>query len=200
MAASVSRGKWPLIAVGVVLAIGLLGGLVAWLLLHDGGKSPVTTAAVDTIVPAPAPPAPKDVSAVPSLLPATQPEPTVPAKADATSVAAPTAPAEVPVIQPAPVTPTPVAEPPRPATPAPRVVEKPVRQKPAAPVNEGAMQDVALNLVRKGEGAFARQDYSTAIANARAALDVSPGLGRARKLLDEAQRAQQQAMNSISIQ
>jgi hypothetical protein len=62
------------------------------------------------------------------------------------------------------------------------------------------MKDVALNLVRKGEAAFSKQDYSTAIANARAALDIDPGLARARQLLNEAQGAQQHAMNSISIQ
>jgi hypothetical protein len=78
---------------------------------------------------------------------------------------------------------------------------KPARVQQAAPAPSAApMQDIALNLVRKGEGAFQRQDYSTAMANARAALEVKPGFARAQQLLDEAQHAQQQAMNSISIQ
>ena len=60
--------------------------------------------------------------------------------------------------------------------------------------------DAAFNLVRKGEHDYARQDYSSAIANARAALKAKPGYQRAEQLLKLAQRAQQRAMNSISIQ
>lgn len=58
---------------------------------------------------------------------------------------------------------------------------------------------VAADLVGKGQMAFEKQDYSTAIANAKAALDIRPGYVRAEHLLQDAQQAQQQAMNSISI-
>lgn len=61
------------------------------------------------------------------------------------------------------------------------------------------MQRVALKLVRQGERAFDEQNYSTAIANAKAALEMQPGNTRASHLLQEAQQAQQNAMNSISI-
>lgn len=62
------------------------------------------------------------------------------------------------------------------------------------------MGDIAAKLVRKGEQAFTAQNYSAAIANAKAALEVKPGDARANKLLREAEKAQQDAMNSISIQ
>jgi non-specific serine/threonine protein kinase len=61
-------------------------------------------------------------------------------------------------------------------------------------------RDAVLVLVRKGEQAYARQNYSAAIANAKAALRLKPGDVRAAQLLGEAQHAQQKAMNSISIQ
>ncbi|WP_266183992.1 hypothetical protein [Dyella humicola] len=85
-------------------------------------------------------------------------------------------------------------------TPAPTPRKDERSHVPADALAASQVQDIALNLVRKGEIAFFRQDYSTAIANAKAALEVKPGLARAQNLLDEAQRAQQQAMNSISIQ
>jgi len=69
---------------------------------------------------------------------------------------------------------------------------------PARPLIDHSLK-VASQLVNRGENAFARQDYSTAIANAKAALDVRPGYVRARRLLDRAEAAQQQAMNNISI-
>ncbi|KZC35523.1 hypothetical protein RHOFW510R12_30840 [Rhodanobacter sp. FW510-R12] len=62
------------------------------------------------------------------------------------------------------------------------------------------MRDIAAKLVHKGEQAFAEQNYSAAVANAKAALEVKPGDARANKLLREAEQAQQKAMNSISIQ
>ncbi|UGB39159.1 protein kinase [Frateuria soli] len=69
--------------------------------------------------------------------------------------------------------------------------------QPAVPSNR--MQEVAAGLLREGERNFAQQNYSAAIANAKAALQVNPGDAAARRLLRRAQRAQQQAMNSISI-
>lgn len=62
------------------------------------------------------------------------------------------------------------------------------------------MRDISLKLVRKGEQAFARQNYDAAIANAKAALEVKPGDARASTLLHEAEKAQKNAMSSISIQ
>ena len=84
--------------------------------------------------------------------------------------------------------------PPTPATLPPREVRAP------APAAGPSMQEIALKLVRKGEQAYAQQNYSTAIANAKAALEVKPDDARASRLLREAQSAQQNAMNSISIQ
>ncbi|EIL97042.1 hypothetical protein UUA_16153 [Rhodanobacter thiooxydans LCS2] len=69
-----------------------------------------------------------------------------------------------------------------------------------APAAGPSMRDIAAKLVHKGEQAFAEQNYSAAIANARAALEVKPGDAQANKLLREAEQAQQKAMNSISIQ
>jgi hypothetical protein len=61
------------------------------------------------------------------------------------------------------------------------------------------MQEVAAGLLREGERNFSQQNYSAAIANAKAALQVNPGDADARRLLRRAQQAQQKAMNSISI-
>ncbi|HEV2539169.1 MAG TPA: serine/threonine-protein kinase [Frateuria sp.] len=61
------------------------------------------------------------------------------------------------------------------------------------------MQAVAAGLLREGERNFSQQNYSAAIANARAALQVNPGDAAAKRLLQRAQQAQQQAMSSISI-
>jgi hypothetical protein len=57
-----------------------------------------------------------------------------------------------------------------------------------------------LALLRKGEQAYARQNYTSAIASAKAALKRKPGDASATQLLVKAQQAQQKAMNSISIQ
>jgi len=100
---------------------------------------------------------------------------------------------------------TPLAEPARPTaetqvatTPKPAAGEKrpATRQPPGAATR---MQEVAAGLLREGERNFAQQNYSAAIANAKAALQVNPGDAAARRLLRRAQQAQQQAMNSISI-
>jgi Meckel syndrome type 1 protein len=55
------------------------------------------------------------------------------------------------------------------------------------------MRDIALKLERKGEQAFAQQNYGAAIANAKAALEVKPGDARATTLLHEAEKAQRRA-------
>lgn len=62
------------------------------------------------------------------------------------------------------------------------------------------MNQIATKLVRKGEQAYDKQDYSTAIANAKAALEMNPDDTRASHLLQQAQQAQQNAVNRISIQ
>jgi hypothetical protein len=181
-----SRGF--VIAAAVVIGVVALGGLVTWGFLRNDAPShtaDTSRTANDTATPA-------QVAPEPVVPPAVEtPAPTVAATvAEATPLATPLA---APAIE-------------RPSQTAPRVVtgpaEKPVRatRTPVVAPAAAPMQDVALSLVRKGESAFSRQDYSTAIANARAALEVNPGLARAKQLLDEAQRAQQQAMSSISIQ
>ncbi|HET6805876.1 MAG TPA: serine/threonine-protein kinase [Frateuria sp.] len=78
----------------------------------------------------------------------------------------------------------------------------PTEQHQAVPPPTGPasrMQEVAAGLLREGERNFAQQNYSAAIANARAALQVNPGDASAARLLRRARQAQQQAMNSISI-
>jgi non-specific serine/threonine protein kinase len=78
----------------------------------------------------------------------------------------------------------------------------PTEKRPAAPQPSGPsarMQEVAAGLLREGERNFSQQNYSAAIANAKAALQVDPGDAAARRLLRRAQQAQQKAMNSISI-
>ena len=74
-------------------------------------------------------------------------------------------------------------------------------QTPAKPDNSPAvrMRQVAAGLLHEGERNFAQQNYSAAIANARAALQVDPGDAGAKRLLRRAEQAQQQAMSSISI-
>jgi hypothetical protein len=49
---------------------------------------------------------------------------------------------------------------------------------------------MASDLVRKGERAYARGDYPTAIRHAHSALDVRPGYADAERLLKRAQAAQ----------
>jgi len=61
-------------------------------------------------------------------------------------------------------------------------------------------QDATLALVRKGQQAYVKKNYSAAIANAQAALKLKPGDPQASQLLSKAQNAQQEAMKSISIQ
>jgi non-specific serine/threonine protein kinase len=78
----------------------------------------------------------------------------------------------------------------------------PVPDKPAPPPSDSPssrMQEVAAGLLREGERNYRQQNYSAAIANAKAALQVKPGDPAAKRLLRRAQQAQQQAMSNISI-
>jgi non-specific serine/threonine protein kinase len=87
-----------------------------------------------------------------------------------------------------------------PSVPAPS--PKPAKQGNSQPPPTGTqdrMQEVAAGLLREGERNYRQQNYSAAIANARAALQVNPGDPAARRLLQRAQQAQQQAMSNISI-
>ncbi|WP_240147832.1 hypothetical protein [Luteibacter yeojuensis] len=173
-----------------MLGVVALGGLVTWSFLrHDAPPVPPVAEAPAAPDAAPA----VDVRSAPAITP----PPTSEAVVEPAPVPAPT-------VHAAPAATAPIVETVALSIPraAPLTAEKPApaKRQPPRPTVTPSMQDVALSLVRKGESAFSRQDYSTAIANARAALDVNPGLARAKQLLDEAQRAQQQAMNSISIQ
>ncbi len=198
-----ARGKGAVIVAAALVLVLLIGAGVTWRLLRQDDSSAATTVAdADSSKSSDAVSAPgitDEVSpetAKPVVITA-PPQSVVPAPAPApASVPAP-APTEAPVVQ---QTPAPVAEAiVKAATPV-MAKPKPPRASVAPSVAPAPMKDVALNLVRKGEAAFSQQDYSTAIANARAALDIDPGLARARQLLNEAQGAQQHAMNSISIQ
>lgn len=158
-------------------------------------------------------------SAAPSSSPIEMVPVAPPASAVASAAVAPVTSAQAQAVVPSPIAPAnpvssaalaqlpesgAVAQPPpsvtRPAVPpAPPVSpRRTVARAPAAqPVDHSL--DVASKLVSKGEAAFNRQDYSTAIANANAALEVHPGYSRAERLLREARTAQRQAMNSITI-
>lgn len=106
---------------------------------------------------------------------------------------------------PSPAQPSPVAAAPetlRPSRPEGRAARwadapKPATTADARDPTEGAPLRRLLVL---GEQAFSAQNYSAAIANAQAVLAIDPGNGRARSLLDHAKQAQEQAMNSITIQ
>ncbi|MEX1828208.1 zinc ribbon domain-containing protein [Luteibacter sp. CQ10] len=195
------RMRGPLIAAAVIGAVVIAGGVVTWMFLRgDAGQRSVDAPVASASAPAPVR---VETPAAPAAAPVAAPVVEAPKPPEDTRQSE----------QPAP----PVAEAPRQeaakvadvdakspevdrARRVGRTRARPVTGDDGTPVKEAPMRDVALNLVREGERAYSRQDYSTAIANARAALGVSPGFDRARKLLDESQRAQQQAMNSISIQ
>ncbi|UPG85944.1 zinc ribbon domain-containing protein [Luteibacter aegosomatis] len=194
------RMRGPLIAAAVIGAVVIAGGAVTWMFLRGDAAQPSVAAPVasapvrvDTpAAPAAAPMAAPVVEAPKPPEDARQPEQPAPSVADAPHQEA----AEVAEVD----AKAPEADHTRRVG---RTRARPVAGDDGTPVKEAPMspmRDVALNLVREGERAYSRQDYSTAIANARAALGVSPRFDRARKLLDESQRAQQQAMNSISIQ
>jgi non-specific serine/threonine protein kinase len=104
---------------------------------------------------------------------------------------------------PAPATAGSTAPAPSPAPVTAAVDRSPASRPPAAEPPAGnpadRMQAVAAGLLREGERNFSQQNYSAAIANARAALQIDPGDAAAKRLLHRAQQAQQQAMSSISI-
>lgn len=186
---SAGRGKTRVMAIAaaVIVVVAGIGALVAYRFMQSSPME--STAAAVTVTDQPYSPASTAAPSTPTVAQQQALPPTDASPATAVPTEAPVA-AEASRPEP--------ASPPPPIAPAPeRVVAKPAPRPKAdaAP----PMSDVALNLVRKGEAAFAQQDYSTAIANAKAALEVQPGLGRAKQLLKEAEQAQQQAMNSISI-
>lgn len=183
--APVKSGRARVIGIGIaalVVVVGV-GAAVAWKFMRPAP----TTATVSTVdapqMPARAAPA---AIAVPMAPVAPQPVAVTPAISlpDKHPEAAP---------QPAPATPTnneqpAVAKVVTPTNVAPRMLRA------AAPA-----PDVALSLVRAGERNFAQQQYSAAIANAKAALEVKPGYGKAKQLLYKAQRAQQNAVIGIKM-
>ena len=203
-------GKTMAIAAGILVMVAGIGGLVAWKLLrHDNvaadQSTQVGTTNSSAPIEAPREPAPPPIAAVPEAAPAMTPQPPAAALTPAIEPTVPHTPvsasksmvaanveaqrgsgetagsAQVP------------ESPPAPASLPPREVRAPAR------ATGPSMQEIALRLVRKGEQAYAQQNYSTAIANAKAALEVKPDDAHASRLLREAQLAQQSAMNSISI-
>jgi len=117
------------------------------------------------------------------------PRPTVPTPAPGSTAVAPST-AQIPSSSPA-------AQPPVPASAPPP--EKQVTSQPPPASAPNRMQEVAAGLLREGERNYREQNYSAAIANAKAALQVNPGDPAAKRLLRRAQQAQQQAMSNISI-
>jgi hypothetical protein len=200
-----ARGRGVAIVAAALVLVLLIGAGVTWRLLRqDGSAEPTQLAEADSSKPF-------DIVSAPSIVDKPPPEAWKPAVT--TQPAAPVpVPAPAEVLQEAPVTNEAAVAQEPPANLAEATTKTPAvviaKPKPSRAVTSvvapsaapAPMKDVALNLVRKGEAAFSQQDYSTAIANARAALDIEPGLARARQLLNEAQGAQQRAMNSISIQ
>jgi hypothetical protein len=199
--AASARGKGAVIVVAALALVLLIGAGVTWRLLRQDDSSAATTVAdADS-------PKLSDAVSAPSIIDKTPPETAKPVAIAASPPSVAPAPAPAPASAPAPIEAPAVQKTPATVEEATVKVATPVMAKPkpprtsvAPPAAPAPMKDVALNLVRKGEAAFSQQDYSTAIANARAALDIDPGLARARQLLNEAQGAQQHAMNSISIQ
>jgi hypothetical protein len=194
-----ARGRGVAIVAAALVLVLLIGAGVTWRLLRqEGSAEPTQVAEADSATPF-------DTVSAPSIVDKPPPEASKPVVA-AQPVASAPAPTAESAPQETPVVAEPSANVAEAATKASAVVvAKPKPPRAATPTvatsaTPAPMKDVALGLVRKGEAAFSQQDYSTAIANARAALDIEPGLARARQLLNEAQGAQQRAMNSISIQ
>lgn len=75
----------------------------------------------------------------------------------------------------------------------------PVVNKPVVPSGPTRTQQIAIKLTDKAEIEFGKQNYTAAIANAKAALELWPEYRRAHVLLGRAERAQQAAMNSIEV-
>ena len=81
-----------------------------------------------------------------------------------------------------------------PAPAVPLVVNKPV-----VPSGPTRTQRIAIKLTDKAEIEFGQQNYTAAIANCKAALELRPRYHHARQLLQQSEQAQQAAMNSIKI-
>jgi non-specific serine/threonine protein kinase len=77
--------------------------------------------------------------------------------------------------------------------------EAKARAQQAAEAAKARMQAAVAGILQDGERNFSQQKYSAAIANAKAALQISPDDPAARRLLRRAQRAQQRAMSGITI-
>ncbi len=70
---------------------------------------------------------------------------------------------------------------------------------PAKPSGPTHTQLIAMRLTNKAEAEYRRQNFTAAIANCKAALDLWPGYRHAIQLLQQSEQAQQAAMNSIKI-
>lgn len=70
---------------------------------------------------------------------------------------------------------------------------------PAKPSGPTHTQLIAMRLTDKAEADYRKQNYTAAIANTKAALELWPDYRRARQLLQQSEQAQQAAMNSIEI-
>lgn len=199
------------LVIGAGAAAVVLAGVIAW--VAYGRFSKASPVPVEKTVAA----ASANAAASPSVLSRPTPPPAVPpapklpsltALSNAAPVTTGTAPVEARVS---------AKKPSRPAVSAPvRAVAKltppvtsPAAAKPpVAPPRSGMARavrrtgratQVAEHLVGTGADAFSAQDYTTAIADAKAALAVRPGYRQAESLLRRAETAQQQAMHSISI-
>lgn len=199
------RGKTIAMASATVVLVAGIGTVVAWKLLQRDTSTSVASATLSPMIGsralthAPPPSAssgaslaitptavvePKPAASATTVTSASTMATSAPKQADAETLPASTS--SMVVRAPAPPTSIRASEPPR-------------KAHAPMPATEPSMQRVALKLVRQGERAFDEQNYSTAIANAKAALEMQPGNTRASHLLQEAQQAQQNAMNSISI-
>ena len=82
---------------------------------------------------------------------------------------------------------------------APVLTPAPTVATPAKPSGPTHTQLIAMRLTDKAEAEYRRQNFTAAIANCKAALDLWPGYRHARQLLQQSEQAQQAAMNSIKI-
>ena len=85
------------------------------------------------------------------------------------------------------------------AVAAPVLTPAPTVATPAKPSGPTHTQLIAMRLTDKAEAEYRRQNFTAAIANCKAALDLWPGYRHARQLLQQSEQAQQAAMNSIKI-
>jgi Meckel syndrome type 1 protein len=73
------------------------------------------------------------------------------------------------------------------------------RAKPAKPSGPTHTQLIAMRLTARAEAEYSNQNFTAAIANCKAAVELWPGYRRAHQLLQQSEQAQQAAMNSIKI-